>query len=130
MGDFHYRITGKTNDNQLKMEGGWQNNRQSGLSKENRMVENIFEELDAPGEWFYDSKTSTLYYYPYNDEDVNKVTFETAQLKHLLEFRGTLEKPVKNIFLKGFILHKLGAPLWKTMNRFCVQIGPSIGVER
>ena len=100
-GDFHYRITGKTNDNQLKMEGGWQNNRQSGLSKENRMVENIFEELDAPGEWFYDSKTSTLYYYPYNDEDVNKVTFETAQLKHLLEFRGTLEKPVKNIFFEG-----------------------------
>lgn len=29
------------------MEGGWQNNRQSGLSRNNRMVENIFEELDA-----------------------------------------------------------------------------------
>ena len=29
-----------------------------------RFVENIFEELDAPGEWFLDAKTATLYYYP------------------------------------------------------------------
>lgn len=49
-GDFHYRITGKDNKNQLTLEGGWQNNRQSGLHPDNRMVENIFEELDAPGE--------------------------------------------------------------------------------
>ena len=57
-GDFHYRITGKDNKNQLTLEGGWQNNRQSGLHPDNRMVENIFEELDAPGEWFFDENGS------------------------------------------------------------------------
>ena len=31
------------------------------------MVENIFEELDAPGEWFYQAESSTLYYYPMPD---------------------------------------------------------------
>ena len=51
-GDFHYLITGKNKKGELTMEGGWQNNRQSGLHPDNRMVENIFEELDAPGEWF------------------------------------------------------------------------------
>lgn len=48
-GDFHYRITGKDKAGKLMLEGGWQNNRQSGLHAKNRMVENIFEELDAPG---------------------------------------------------------------------------------
>ena len=35
-------------------EGGWQNNRPAGCTKQFRFVENIFEELDAPGEWFHD----------------------------------------------------------------------------
>ncbi|MDR3252126.1 MAG: DUF1565 domain-containing protein, partial [Tannerella sp.] len=48
-GDFHYRIKGKDKDGKLDLEGGWQNNRKSGIHRENRMVENIFEELDAPG---------------------------------------------------------------------------------
>lgn len=29
-----------------------------------RMVENIFEELDAEGEWYFDKETHTLYFYP------------------------------------------------------------------
>jgi Trypsin-like serine proteases, typically periplasmic, contain C-terminal PDZ domain len=100
-GDFHFRITGKDEKGELKMEGGWQNNRPYGLSKDNRMVENIFEELDAPGEWFYDAKESILYYYPVQNEDVAKSTFEVAQLKHLLEFRGTEQEPVQNIAIKN-----------------------------
>jgi hypothetical protein len=51
-GDFHYRITGKDEKGDLQLESGWQNNRPYGLSLENRMVENIFEELDVPREWF------------------------------------------------------------------------------
>lgn len=71
-GDFHYRITGKDKAGKLMLEGGWQNNRQSGLHAKNRMVENIFEELDAPGEWFYQAESSTLYYYPMPDEDAKQ----------------------------------------------------------
>ncbi len=100
-GDFHYRITGKDEQGNLEMEGGWQNNRPYGLSKDNRMVENIFEELDTPGEWFYDSKKAVLYYYPALGEDVSKSTFEVPLLKHLVEFRGTELNPVKNIAIKN-----------------------------
>lgn len=103
-GDFHYRITGKDDSGQLKMEGGWQNNRRSGLHKQNRMVENIFEELDAPGEWFYDSQEAILYYYPLPGEDLAKATFEVPQLKHLIEFRGTEQNPVRNITIQDIEL--------------------------
>jgi hypothetical protein len=100
-GDFHYRITGKNKKNELILEGGWQNNRQSGLHKNNRMVENIFEELDAPGEWFYNSSEAMLYYYPLPGEDVHRLKFESPQLKHLVEIRGSEANPVKNIVFEG-----------------------------
>jgi hypothetical protein len=100
-GDFHYRITGKDEQGNLKMEGGWQNNRPYGLSPDNRMIENIFEELDVPGEWYYDSNESVLYYYPLPNEDITNSVFEIAQLKHLIELRGSEQEPVKNITIKN-----------------------------
>jgi hypothetical protein len=100
-GDFHYRITGKDEKGELQLEGGWQNNRPYGLSPENRMVENIFEELDVPGEWFYDINEGVLYYYPSPNEDITNSTVEFAQLKHLVEFRGAEQNPVKNITIKN-----------------------------
>lgn len=101
-GGFHYRITGKTPDNNVTYEGGWQNNRHSGMHATYRFVENIFEELDAPGEWFHNRKRKTLYYYPPKGVDVKTATFEVARLKQLVEFQGTQAKPVRHIQLKGF----------------------------
>lgn len=99
-GDFHYLITGKDKKGELLLNGGWQNNRQSGLHSDNRMVENIFEELDAPGEWFYSSEEEALYYYPLQTEDIFTASFESPQLKHLIEFRGSSILPVKNVTLE------------------------------
>ena len=103
-GDFHYLITGKDKTGQLELKGGWQNNRQSGLHPDNRMVENIFEELDAPGEWFYDKRSFTLYYYPMPGEDIKTAVFETPVLKHLIEFRGSEQRPVTHITIQGIEL--------------------------
>lgn len=104
-GDFHFRITGiEQPTGKLKLEGGWQNNRQSGLHPKNQMVENIFEELDAPGEWYYSPQESMLYYYPVCGEDINKAIFETPQLKHLIEFRGNSSSPVRNIIIQDIEL--------------------------
>lgn len=100
-GDFHYRITGKDDTGNLSLEGGWQNNRQSGLHEQNRMVENIFEELDAPGEWYFDNSANVVYYYPADNEDVANIAFETPQLKHLIEFRGDANNKVRNIKIQG-----------------------------
>lgn len=125
-GDFHYRITGKDSKGELILEGGWQNNRPSKPHPQNRMVENILEELDAPGEWYYDCGKGYLYYYPLPGEKVEQLRFETPQLKHLVEFRGSEERPVRNITpCKESSLHRLYALLWKNMSPFCVRIGVS-----
>jgi len=101
-GGYHYRITGKNPDGSLAYEGGWQNNRQMGMHRAFRMVENIFEELDAPGEWFHNAQTNTLYFKPTTGADLSKARVEVVELAHLVEFQGSLEKPVRFIQLQGF----------------------------
>ena len=102
-GGYHYRITGKNADGSLAFEGGWQNNRQMGMHPEFRMVENVFEELDAPGEWFHNSKTHTLYFMPEPGTDPAQATVEVVRLRHLVEFQGTAKAPVRFVTLKGFV---------------------------
>jgi hypothetical protein len=88
-GDFHYVITGKGRDGNVTYEGGWQNNRRSGMHPSIRFVENIREELDAPGEWFLDAKARLLYYYPPKGLDLGKAVVEGVRLRGLVAFRGT-----------------------------------------
>ena len=103
-GDMHYRIVSKSADNKLVLEGGWQNNRpEQGPHKEHRFVEGIFEELDAPGEWFFDAETHTLYFYPPAGLDLAKATVVVPQLENLVHFAGTRENPVQYIHLNGII---------------------------
>lgn len=101
-GGYHYRITGKDNKREVTYEGGWQNNRQMGMHKDFRMVENIFEELDASGEWFHNAKTNTLYFKPEAGLDLNSASVEVVRLRHLIEFQGTQENPVKFVIFQGF----------------------------
>jgi beta-galactosidase len=100
-GDYHYHITGKNPDGTLRYEGGWQNNRQMGMHDTFRYVENIFEELDAPGEWYHDAKSHTLYFYPPKGTDLSTASVESVQLRHLIEFRGSELHPVSYITLHG-----------------------------
>ena len=103
-GGMHYIITAKGSDNRLAYEGGWQNNRPMGMDGDQRFVENIFEELDAPGEWFLNTKTGTLYYYPPPGVDLPRATVEAVRLKHLIEFKGSEEAPVRFVTLNGLTL--------------------------
>ncbi|MCC5932361.1 MAG: right-handed parallel beta-helix repeat-containing protein [Cyclobacteriaceae bacterium] len=101
-GGYHYRITGKDKDGEVTYVGGWQNNRQMGMHDNIRMVENIFEELDAPNEWFHNQTTNTLYYMPEAGTDLSDAMIEVVRLRHLVELQGTEEEPVKFITLEGF----------------------------
>jgi len=100
-GDMHWVIRGKNPDGELVYEGGWQNNRPSAMHPTYRYVENIFEELDAPGEWFHDSKSGKLYYHPEPGLDLKTAVFEGVQLSHLMVLNGTREKPVRHISFQG-----------------------------
>jgi hypothetical protein len=108
-GSMHYRILGKKADGTLELEGGWQNNRpDKGAHQDFRFVENLFEELDAPSEWFHNTKTNTLYFYPPKDVDLKTAKVEIGRLRHLLEFAGTKENPVKSVSLRGFTFTEAG----------------------
>ncbi|MDW5290111.1 PDZ domain-containing protein [Formosa sp. PL04] len=100
-GGFHYTISGINEDGTAILEGGHQNNRPSEMHKKYRMVENIFEELDSPGEWFLDKQANKLYYYPTKDVNIKNSKFEGVQLKNLITIKGTKDVPVKNVSIKG-----------------------------
>jgi hypothetical protein len=100
-GGIHFVIKGKDQNGDVLLDGGRQNNRGSGMHKQHRYVENIFEELDAPGEWFYDNKTGTLYFMPPEGVDLANATIECPTSSQLMRFEGTQQKPVKNVTLRG-----------------------------
>jgi hypothetical protein len=101
-GDMHWKINGKVSPDSLDYTGGWQNNRPSAMHPRYRMVENIFEELDEPGEWYYNNHEKTLYFYPAGDTDLKTASVEVVRLKHLIEFQGNRELPVRFVNLEGF----------------------------
>ncbi len=103
-GGYHYRITGKDDQGEVTYEGGWQNNRKMGMHEDYRMVENIFEELDADGEWYHNAKGNTLYYQPAAGVDINAAKVEVVRLRHLVEFQGREFNPVRHITLQGFVV--------------------------
>ena len=100
-GDFTWRITGKDALGGVTKEGGWQNNRGGSVHQKIRFVENIFEELDAPGEWFLNVKTHTLYFYPPAGFDLKNAAVEATRLRSLVEFRGSADNPVRFVTLRG-----------------------------
>jgi hypothetical protein len=100
-GSLHYRITGINDSGELALEGGYQVNRDSRLHEDYRYVENIFEELDAPGEWYLNTVTGILYLYPPSDVDMTKAHIEVAVLKQLIVARGSEIRPVQNLTFHG-----------------------------
>ncbi len=100
-GDFHYVIIGVNPDGTPALTGGQQNNRPAPMHKEYRMVENVFEELDSPGEWFLDQENHKLYYWPKTGADIKKAKFEGVTLKCLVKIIGDEKLPVKNISISG-----------------------------
>lgn len=99
-GGMHYRIEGKDGD-ELIYEGGFQNNRPLDMHPRFRFVENIYEELDAPGEWFLNKEEGVLYYYPYPTENLQDAQIETSNIASLIELRGATDNSVKNISIKS-----------------------------
>ncbi|GAB5472825.1 MAG: PDZ domain-containing protein [Maribacter sp.] len=102
-GDMHWLVKGKTKNDSLILEGGWQNNRPSAMHPRYRIIENVFEELDAPQEWYFNKTERVLYYYPEENIEIQNAKIEVVRLKNLLELKGTKEKPVEFIFFDGLV---------------------------
>ncbi len=106
-GNMQYRIKNvdRTNHTINLGYGGFQLQRRFGINHRSRFfVENIFEELDAPGEYFYDKTASVLYYMPFEYENLHEAIVEIATLDNLFELKGNIHNPVKYITIKGFTI--------------------------
>lgn len=100
-GDVAWRVTGKNADGTLAMVGGTQNNRGSAMHGTYRMMENVLEELDEPGEWYHDRAARQLYFFPEAGTDLSRATIEIVRLRHLVEVRGTQDKPAAWLTFSG-----------------------------
>ncbi len=104
-GNMQYRIKDidRKEHKILLGEGGWQLQRAFGIGQHTAFyIDNIFEELDAPGEWFLDHKTNQLYYYPPAGILLEQAKVEVPVIKDLIQLKGTSSHPVKSIVFKGF----------------------------
>jgi hypothetical protein len=64
-------------------------------------VENALELLDAPGEWYLNRKTGTLYYWPLPGENLATATVIAPVLPHLLRLDGKAGARVEYLTLHG-----------------------------
>jgi hypothetical protein len=51
-------------------------------------VENVFEALSKPGQWYLDTDTGECYYVPREDESIGDTRFVAPALERLVEIRG------------------------------------------
>lgn len=113
-GDFTWRITGKDAQHKVALEGGWQNNRGGAVHDKIRFVENVFEELDAPGEWFLDARAHQLYFLPPAGLDLTRAVVEATRLRSLVEFRGSDSNPVRHVQLRGLTFRQAARTVMDT----------------
>ena len=60
--------------------------------------------LDEPGEWFLDTDTRKLYYYPRSGEDMRTAEVEAPALETLLKVEGTPDRPVRHVSFEGITI--------------------------
>jgi hypothetical protein len=65
--------------------------------------ENALEFLDAPGEWYLNTASGELFYKPRVDEDMGSVNAVVPRLQTLIELKGDLDTPVRNMQFFGLI---------------------------
>lgn len=99
------RILGIDKDNN-KISGSDVVNSYSDLKSAKFWFSNIIEELDAPGEYYYDSEKKKLYYYPIDDSDLyiassDDPLFKLINTKNIsfegITFEGTVANAIKII---------------------------------
>ncbi|WP_438291113.1 fibronectin type III domain-containing protein [Streptomyces sp. HUAS TT7] len=64
-------------------------------------VENAYELLDQPGEWYLDRTEHTVYYLPRQGEDPRSADIEAASAEKLLDGHGTAKAPLHDVAFQG-----------------------------
>ena len=80
----------------------WSNRPGTWISeRSNFYIDNVFEEMDAEGEWYFDKIESVLYCKPYDTLDIEAAVIEVPVLKQLVSVNGSSASPVRNIVFRN-----------------------------
>jgi hypothetical protein len=71
------------------------------VGKQPTYVENAFELLGTPGQWYFDRNAHRIYYVPRSGEDLRTADVEMPVLETLVEANGSAANPVHNIVFSG-----------------------------
>lgn len=71
------------------------------VGKRPEYVENAYELLGTPGQFYFDRNSHTIYYVPRTGEDLNTADVELPVLETLVEGNGTASAPIDNITFTG-----------------------------
>jgi hypothetical protein len=86
-------------------------------------VQNVVEELDAPGEWYLDKAAGTLYFWPPDDADPATMAVFAPAVRTILEFR----EGAAHITFRGFTFECAeGTAVWLHGARDCRIAGSTI----
>lgn len=64
-------------------------------------VENVFEALDTPGQWYLDRKLGRLYCLPKPGEDLERAEIIAPRLPQLVRVEGKPDAPVRHLRFEG-----------------------------
>jgi len=64
-------------------------------------LENAYEFIDMPGEWYLDRTDGYLYYYPWPGEDLEDGEVIIPRLEQFVVLAGTFGQPVENLTFSG-----------------------------
>jgi len=71
-------------------------------------VENAFELLDDPGEWYLDRSADTVHYIPKPGQDMAEAQVVAPAIDKLVALEGTLDQPVENVHFVGITFAEAG----------------------
>jgi hypothetical protein len=74
------------------------------VGKSPAYVENAYELLGTPGQWYFDRTEQVIYYVPRPGEDMTTADVEAPVLETLVSGDGTAENPIHNIVFRGIQL--------------------------
>lgn len=84
---------------------------------------NALQFLDQPGEWFLDEQNHKVYYYPLEGEHMDDATAFAPHLETILQMKGTLEDPVKEVHIEGLHFQHTGWLRPNTHGHVALQAG-------
>lgn len=98
-----YIVEGKDESSPLGLALRWigDNNRGNAYDPHALVLENCFEELDAPGEWFYEASSGKLYFYPPQEMNLESAVMEATVNAELFRIIDS-----QDVTIEGFAFGK------------------------